>query len=753
MPAVVAAALAAGTTDELALSAAAAILYSRPDLISPALVDGLYACAEGSRLTAERANALQRLLGYLPVTPHAPLGWSKLVDTLPRAELAAVGRGALIRVVRDYVQWRPDLVHLATVLELAALPALVDHRAFLLDYVVEPLVYGVPETFDGGATGRLKDLFAGAPRLRYVLDALVGRPRTPPAVKAHLEPALATQFPLRPVAAAILRERPLSVLAVLNVDVGQGDELVRLVPLLQALLDANAAVRVTVISPRPYLYDDPRVQAVQIGHAEHVDRTLQQRWDVIIDIEEPELADVSLRPALAARMEALALGNPPGLLVRGNVGWNHFTYHTAELAGQELARRFALDRVSVDSIYETCLRLLAELGLPARAGTEDPRTPSLLTAEPSRDAAAAWFRLIGRPDGTPGRPVVLVQPFGGRARVKGFVERQAPALAAELTGLVLERYQVVLLPSGTPWVTPAVLADVQARLPAGVRPWVAVAPDPAEPDPARQVFLRERPDLPYADRVMRLFKYFATYADLVCTVEGWMAHLAYNLGRPFRLMLKAQSYWFEWHPHGRSMDQRLVLQLSPLGPPQEEEDLLGHGRPPPLPHRPRKGLLELALPGLDSAGDPRAVPLLFQAAASDDWDVRAAAVAALGRLRPLDPLKQYLLAALGDPEPLVSLKAAEALLAAGVDCRRELGPRDSDVLGAYRDIARQRWQAVLDLGPVALPAIAVAMRSDNDVIRREARLASRLLLSRWAHVRGQTRAGSPDPSRLPAGLQ
>jgi hypothetical protein len=328
--------------------------------------------------------------------------------------------------------------------------------------------------------------------------------------------------------------------------------------------------------------------------------------------------------------------------------------------------------------------------------------------------------------------VALVNPFGGHARIKGFVERQAGTLATELAGLVQEGYRVALLPNGTPWVTPAFLAAVEAHLPPAARAEVVIAPDPAETDPGRRVSLAERPDLSYADRVMRLFKYFAAYADLVCTVEGWLGHLAYDLGRPFRLVMMAQSHSFDWHPYGRSRAQELVTRLSPLGPQYENTEHLGEHRPPPLPGRPRKAMLELAQAGLGLAPSTESERLLLQTAASDDHDLRAAALAALGRVRPLERFKAEILAALRDSESLVRLRAAEALLDAGVDCRHELGTRADDLLRAHCAVARQHWERVLALGPVVLPVLAVAAADANVVIRREARWVARRILTPWA---------------------
>src|SRR6185503_1417074 len=55
-----------------------------------------------------------------------------------------------------------------------------------------------------------------------------------------------------------------TMLAVHNVDDGQGDEIIRVGPLVQALLDGIAHATVTILTRRTYLYDHPRVSAVPI---------------------------------------------------------------------------------------------------------------------------------------------------------------------------------------------------------------------------------------------------------------------------------------------------------------------------------------------------------------------------------------------------------------------------------------------------------------------------------------------------------
>ncbi len=96
---------------------------------------------------------------------------------------------------------------------------------------------------------------------------------------------------------------------------------------------------------------------------------------------------------------------------------------------------------------------------------------------------------------------------------------------------------------------------------------------------------------------MRQLKYFVCLADLVVTIEGWMLHLAYALGKPFRLLLAPYSGIPEWHPYALSANQGLWQPLADLA---ERPELSPHLRTPddvsPAPiHYPEKSLLKAAI--------------------------------------------------------------------------------------------------------------------------------------------------------------
>jgi hypothetical protein len=353
------------------------------------------------------------------------------------------------------------------------------------------------------------------------------------------------------------------------------------------------------------------------------------------------------------------------------------------------------------------------LGLPLRAGEEPPRGEWLLAGASCAEAEAEWSALTASLP----RPIALVNPFGGSEPLKGYSERRLGVLAEGIGGLVAEGFGVVLLPNGTPWGGTATAEAVLARLSAGVRARVVVAPDPGDTPAA-------------ADRVMRWFKYFATWADVVVTVEGWLVHLAYALGRPYRLLMLPRSHGFEWHPFGAGPGQRAAAGMSPRAPvPDPAHDLPGGPDGPPLPAEPRKGLLLLVLAALGETRQSRVVPALVDAMRSADHDVRAAAAAALARV-PGDEAARALTAAVSDPAWRVRAAAAGALLARPAAAGGPSSPPDRRRLRCHVWIARRRWPAVLAAGAAALPALAVAVKDPDAVVAREAAWAARRIVTR-----------------------
>jgi hypothetical protein len=668
-----------------------------------------------------------------------------LAETLTDERVDAGARARLVPVVDAFAQWREELVDLDAVLALAAAPTLAAHREAVLDQAVDRFVFCTPERFTLDRVKQLSALFERLSRYRYVLYVLAGRPGLPDDARVDVERQLAGRFSFHEAAAAVLTGRPVRVLVVQNIKTGQGDELVRVVPLVQSLLDANPALTVTLITRRIYLYDNSRVTPVAIDDEAAIQGVLRESFDGVVELFQPGWPHFTFRTDLHAALSDMQATRPGRFLVEGDLGLasdglpgkrSQFLHQRVELDGQDIAGRCGLDQPVLASSYDPGRRLLAELGLPIRSAEEMPRTPSVLTGVRSADAERVWGTLL--PSGE--SPIAVVSPFGGSLATKGFLQQDA-LLASELEGLVAEGYRIVILPQDTAWARPAIIHAALDLLPPGARERIRVAPDPADPAGVTALGLTERADLAPADRVIRLFKYFAGYADLVVTVEGWVAHLAFLLGRPFRLFLAAGSFTPAWYPHGRGPSQHLVAALSPrAAAAHARSGFLGPSDPPPLPHFPRKHLLEIVLAALGRS-DPWAAAPLRRALTSPAAHVRTWAVAALGRVAPATH-KAELLVALDDRSALIVREAANALLQGAVDCSHELGPRHAALLQAYVDGAQEDWEAVERIGALALPVLfRLAKGERHDVAWGATRVLRRMLPAWVPPLRGASTLG------------
>jgi len=694
----------------IGLGALAGLLYARPDLVRPSIITSLATLMSGpasTRLAQAGADAWH----LLAMSPVARPAMRALTDLLGRRVEPKVRR-ALLAVLPAYARWRPDALDLEAVLRAARTAQSRAARDLILREVIEPLIFTSPRAFTRGTIDRVLTTFSDRTRLRYTLGHLVSRPGLPPDVRAHASRWLRRRLP-HANAQQRLGENP-RVLVIHNIADGQGDEIIRVVPLLQSLLDARPTLTATVLTRRAYLYDHPRVTPSLIEDDRGVDRVLAASWDGIVDFNAKTVPGVSTRPELVSPLNDHLASHPPSLRISAMMRPQHFTFKTVRLGGRSLERPLRLDRTDIKNAYDATERLLIELGLPVRSGNDTPRGGSLLVGTRSREAEAHWARLRPRGD----RPTALVNSLGGAHPLKGFTREKAARLAAEISGLVDEGYAVILLPNGQAWGRAETLVATLGHLGPRRRQYVRMAPDPAAPAEVPDLAMRERPEVHGADRVMRLFKYFASYADLVVTVEGWLVHLTYALGRPFRLFMAPASP-LDWLPLGRGARQRLVTAMSRFAA-SDAEDLLREIDPPPQPPYARKLMLMAAARGLGDIADESSAQLLLRLFGSPDPEVRAVAVEALagGDVTPI--MRGRLRETLGDEAAPVRAAAARALLRSSAAGQASIDSADRRRLLADVAIARQDWATVWRLGTAALPALAATSRDPNPVIQREA---------------------------------
>ncbi len=163
-------------------------------------------------------------------------------------------------------------------------------------------------------------------------------------------------------------------------------------------------------------------------------------------------------------------------------------------------------------------------------------------------------------------------------------------LAEQIRRLIAEGFYAVLLPNGTPWGSAARARQVLDHLEPGEHVQVAIAPDPAAGSGHVTYHSSGTLTVPYASYAMHLVTYLVRFADLIVTVEGWMMHAAYCLGKRYRVLMLPYSHPAEWHPYGRTHHQDVVQSVHS---PVDVQRSVG----PPLPAQPRRfSLLFLLTP-------------------------------------------------------------------------------------------------------------------------------------------------------------
>jgi ADP-heptose:LPS heptosyltransferase len=733
---------------DAAVSGLGAILYARPELINDASVAALGAVLAYPGLpgrTYELAVfslqssvfSLQSLPGKAAtgsttgVSTAQPEDWRSATDDflalLSRPDLEPEAHDALLRGLEDVVCWLPDAIALDRVIALAEQERLADHRDFLLERVIERCAYADPAALTLPQLERLLALYAEVPAFRYLLYYLSQAPSVQPGVHSAATAFVAGRFPLHEAVARHLANGPKRVLMVQNVADAQGDEIIRTVPLLQALLDDNDELEVVLVTNRAYLYAHPRVQLVPFGDS--AASYLDGPWDAVVDFFEARVQDLNHDLSLEKVLQRRVSARPVFLRLVAGKGNNHYVYKQMSIEFEDYASSLGLARQRVPNVYETTKRLISELGLPLRLGEDRSRSESVLAGIPEPAVEAEWTELTR--GNTEGRPVALLNPFGGSEPLKGVVERKLDDLADQMRGLIAEGFYVILLPNGEPWGSGRIAADVVDRLPAAERRYVAIAPDPAGTDRPASVDLPlslrgAGVAMPYASYRMHVTMHFIRRADLIVAVEGWMVHAAYCLGKRYRIAMMAHSHPFNWQPYGTTRHQRAVAQISEAAPARAPISALQEGSVgPPLEARPRKDLFLFILRALGDS--PSAVEPLLRALESEDRDVRLAAAEGLQRYAAHSPgderARAAILDLLQDGWCRVRAVAAATVLEAGEDWPMEWEPDGRQQLRAAVLIGAEprRWIPVVSLGPAARPALERALEDDDDVVRREAR--------------------------------
>ena len=677
--------------------------YACPETIEDSVVARVTSLLSQPGVPPQTFEMVETVLKALLATPLAQAALDGSIASLRDPGLCPAAVQVLLNVLQHAAEWARTLLDPPTIVSLVELEHLRSYRDWLLRGVVEPCFYAAGDSVTTGLLERAFRLYrtTDAPYFLYYVSQWK---QFSVEVRAAAAGLISGRFLFHRDVAQRLGGQGRRILIVQNIKDGQGDEMIRCVPLIQALLDFNPRLDVRLITQRGYLYAHPRVTKVPISNEERVDSALSEAFDGVIDFFEPNIVELNHNRALEAKVQEYIKTNQPFLFASSLKGFNRFVFERVDLDGRPLAESIGLNAQRVPNIYETTCRLIAELGLPLRSGEDVPESGWVIAGSEWPEAKASWRSLIRR--NTAARPVALMNPFGGVEPLKGFVDRNLNLLAAEIERLIGEGYFVILVPNGTPWGGAAQAREAVGRVAADRRIHLEVASDPAGDSGTVAASLSGIPEMPYADYVMRQFTWFVRFADLIVTVEGWMMHVAWFLGKPYRVMMLPYSHSSEWHPYTRTRRQD-VQRLYGSGVDDDG----------PLPEQPRKLTWIALLREFGRTKTPDALSLVRKSARSQDREIRRAAAESLSKFSEAE-VERDLIELLQDRFGGVRAAAAKGLLDRS-DARMKV-PKAELMAHIYIGQENRDWRSIAKLRDGAIPAIQTALKDEDPVVRREA---------------------------------
>jgi len=676
--------------------------YVHPQSITESIVATLSAVLMNAPIRKDTCRIAKAVLQGLIATPLASSVIDHIAVLLEQRDLSGAATATLMETLEFAATWARAMLHPPKMIRIAECEHLQRYRAPFLRRILEPCVYAAGAALTQQDFERVIRVYQDDPRLPYCLYYISQWMQFQPAVREAAASLVQGGFEWQSEVTRQLSGAGKRLLVVHNIKDGQGDEMIRCVPLICAFLDSNPSLEVTLITRRTYLFSNPRVNVVQIANNELTSCLFHESFDAVIDFFEPDVPELNYDLVLETRIQDYVQQRRPFLFASSLKGYNQFLFQRVELDSHALTDARGLNRQHVPNIYETTCRLIAELGLPLRCGEDPPGAASLIAGTDWPDADAAWRNLNCR--NSEARPVALLNPFGGGEKLKGVVEQHLGLIAAEIEALIDDGYFVILIPNGTPWGSAS-----EARLLAGMvsqdrQIHIGIAPDPASKPGELES------GIPYADYVMRQFTWFVRFADLIVTVEGWMMHAAWYLGKPYRVFMLTYSHSVEWHPYLRTRRQDTQACY------RHRDNVFRDSDPSPLPEQPRRFTLIAALRELGKTGDSGVIEVIRKSLRSQDREIRRAAAEALSSFTG-DSIERDLRRLLDDSDCGVRYRAAKALLnlPASTQVSRE-------VLLAHVYIGQpdRDWPSVIKLADKARPAVAVALKDDDPVVQREA---------------------------------
>jgi hypothetical protein len=229
------------TVYDCALQVIAAAVYARPDVIGDGTAASLKTLFCRGPLPSPTYRLAGEVLTFLLSTRAAPSAVGALADALSQPDRPPAVYEVLLESLQYAASWAMEILHLADLVPLAECRHLSDYRPMLLENAIERCIFADPGAVTVHDLDRLAGLYADNPSFKYCLYCLSEHTGAAVGVRRAAKAALDDRFLLHEATRAHLGQGRRRLLVVQNIADAQGDEIIRVVPLIQAFLDFNRA--------------------------------------------------------------------------------------------------------------------------------------------------------------------------------------------------------------------------------------------------------------------------------------------------------------------------------------------------------------------------------------------------------------------------------------------------------------------------------------------------------------------------------
>ena len=302
-----------------------------------------------------------------------------------------------------------------------------ERRDVLINFL-ERYVFAYPEELTVGTVKALSSAYQNEKAIKYFLYYISISSKARQEVKDWARGYLQenNSFALHQTIADHLKNGGKKILVINNIKDGLGDELIRMGLMIQNFLDYNPEIRITLVTNRPNMYDNPRVQVVPISNGRNWPG-FNETYDVVVD---HFAVGQSYSLDFERNLKSSKVINSAFIYVRSNKSTTDFTFENVIVNGkngkEEYVDRLGLRNRRVDNVYEASFRLLSEFGMPLRSEEDISQTGPLIAGTANPFAGNRWRQMMTEAgnellqDGQYKDPVMLLNPYGGGSEDKGF---------------------------------------------------------------------------------------------------------------------------------------------------------------------------------------------------------------------------------------------------------------------------------------------------------------------------------------------